>query len=129
IDPATGQQVVIKDPKTGLAFANNQIPADQLDPVGLALAAFYPHINGTSPTAQFIVNDPATTVVDAYVGRIDHVFGQKDRIFGRLLVQTDHTLTNSIFPTAGTDRFGNLQHDYYYNASGNWFHNFSSNKI
>jgi outer membrane receptor protein involved in Fe transport len=129
IDPATGQQVVIKDPKTGVAFANNQIPVDQLDPVGLKLAAFYPHINGTSPTAQFIVNDPATTVVDAYVGRIDHVFSQKDRIFGRLLVQTDHTQTNSVFPTAGTDRFGNLQHDYYYNASGNWFHNFSSNKI
>jgi outer membrane receptor protein involved in Fe transport len=129
IDPKTGQQVVIKDPLTGQQFANNQIPTDRLDPVGLKLAAFYPQINGTSPSAQFVVNVPANTVVDAYVARIDHVFGQKDRIFGRFLAQTDHTLQSSVFATAGTDRWGYLQHDYYYNASGNWFHNFSSNKI
>jgi hypothetical protein len=130
IDPKTGVQVVVKDPTTGQPFANNQIPTSSLDPVGLKLAAFYPHVNaGTSPTGQFVVNDPATTVVDAYVARVDHVFGQKDRIFGRFLAQTDHTLTASVFPVPASDPLGNLVHDYYYNASGNWFHNFSSNTI
>ncbi len=130
VDPKTGTQVVIKDPKTGLPFANNQIPLTSLDPVGVKLAAFFPQVNaGASPTGQFIANDPATTVVDAYVGRIDHVFGAKDRMFGRLLAQTDHTLQATVFPTAAADPLGYLQHDYYYNVSGNWFHNFNANTI
>jgi len=129
IDPKTGSQVVVKDAKTGTIFADNQIPANLLDPVGLQLASFYPKVNGTSPTVQFVVNDPANTVVDAYVGRIDHVFSQRDRIFGRFLAQTDHTLTAAVFPVAASDPLGNLAHDYYYNASGNWFHNFSSTLI
>src|SRR5450631_2125807 len=130
IDPATGVQVVVKNPLTGQPFANNQIPSNLIDPVGLKLAAFYPQIvNGTKPTGQFIVNDPATTGVAVYVARIDHVFGERDRIFGRLLAQTDHTRTASVFPTAGTDPFGSLLKDYNYNVSGTWFHNFSANKI
>jgi outer membrane receptor protein involved in Fe transport len=130
IDPATQQQIVVKDPATGLPFLNNQIPTGSFDPVGLKLAALYPHINtGTSPSGLFVVNDPATTGVDVYVARIDHVFGDKDRIFGRLLGQTDHTLTASVFPTPGTDPFGSLLKEYNYNASGTWFHNFAANKI
>lgn len=129
IDPKTGAQVVIKNPATAQPFANNQIPSNLLDPVGSKLSAFYPQINGTSPTVQFIVNDPATTVVDQYVARIDHVIDQNDRIFGRLLADTDHTLTSSVFPTPGVDPLGGLVHDYNYNASVTWFHNFSSDKI
>jgi hypothetical protein len=127
IDPNTGTQVAVTDPTTGVPFPNNQIPT--LDPVGSKLAAFYPQIAGTSPTVQFVVNDPATTIVDQYVGRIDHVFREQDRIFGRLLADTDHTLTASVFPTPGVDPLGGLVHDYNYNASATWFHNFSANKI
>lgn len=68
-------------------------------------------------------------MADDYVGRIDHVFNDNNRIFGRLLAQPDHTLTDSIFPTPGTDSFGVLAHDYYYNASGTWYHNFSPSLI
>lgn len=115
---------------TGQPFANNQIPVASLDPVGVKLAAFYPHLTaGTSPTGQFVTNDPATTAVDAYVARIDHVIGERDRIFGPLLAQPDHTLQAAVFPTAASDPLGYLQHDYYYNASGNWFHNFTPNII
>jgi len=130
IDPRTHQQVIVKNPLTGQPYANNQIPIGQINSVGLKLASYFPQINaGSSPTAQFVVNDPANTVVDAYVARIDHIFGSKDRIFGRLLAQTDHTLQSSVFPVPGTDPLGYLQHDYYYSASGNWFHNFDANKI
>src|SRR3984957_15311076 len=66
IAPATHAQIVIKNPLTGQPFANNQIPGNLIDSVGLNLAAFYPHINGSGPTAQFIVNDPANTGVDVY---------------------------------------------------------------
>jgi hypothetical protein len=129
IDPATHAQVVIKNPSTGQRFTDNQVPASLIDGVGAQLAAFYPHISGASPTTQFVVNDPASTGVDVYVARVDHVFGENDRIFGRLLGQTDHTLTSSVFPTPGTDPFGSLLKEYNYNVSGTWFHNFSSNKI
>jgi len=129
INPATGQQVIVKNPLTGQQFTNNQIPSNLLSSVGLKLAAFYPQISGTSPSAQFVVNDPATTVVAQYVARIDQDFGQKDRIFGRLLADTDHTLTGTVFPTPAADPLGSLVHDYNYNASGTWFHNFSPNKI
>ena len=129
IDPLTGQQVVIKDPKTGTPFLNNQIPTGSLDPVGLQLAAFYPHVNGTTPTVQYAANVPLTTVRDAYVGRVDHVFGANDRIFGRLLVQKQHDSQNSVFATPGTDRWGYHQTLDFYNVSGNWYHNFGPNKI
>ncbi len=130
IDPVTGKQLVVKDPTTGIPFPNNQIPTSSIDPVGLKLAAFFPQVNaGTSPTGQFIANDPARTVVDTYVGRIDHVFRAKDRMFVRLLAQTDHTLQETVFPVPASDPLGYLQHDYYYNVSGNWFHNFNANTI
>jgi hypothetical protein len=129
IDPATSQQVVVKNPLTGVPFAGNQIPAGSISSVGSQLAAFFPHINGTAPSAQFVANSPSVTVVDQYVARVDHQFGPNDRLFGRLLADTDHTATQAIFPTAATDPLATLIHDYNYNASGSYFHNFSPNKI
>jgi hypothetical protein len=129
IDPKTGQQVIIADPATGQPFANNQIPTNRLDSVGLSLAAFYPHVNGTTPTVQYSANVPLTTVRDAYVARVDHVFGANDRIFGRLLVQKQHDLQNSVFSTPGTDRWGYHQTLNFYSPSANWYHNFGPNKI
>lgn len=120
------------DPVTKKPFDGNIIPADRLDPVGLKLASFYPAPNvpgAASGRANYIANSPSNTVVDVYVGRVDHVISEKDRIFGRLLAQTNETDTASIFPTPGTDSFGQLTHNYYYNASGTWYHNFSPTVI
>ncbi|MGA8594697.1 MAG: TonB-dependent receptor [Bryobacteraceae bacterium] len=122
----------VTDPTTGVQFPGNIIPQSRLDAVGAKLAAFYPvpNVAGAQPgKANFVANDPAYTPVDVYVARIDHTISDKDRIFGRLLAQTDHTTTASIFPVAGTDSFSNLTHDYYYNGSGTWFHNFSPTVI
>jgi hypothetical protein len=120
------------DPRTGTPFPGNRIPLSRLDPVGRQLASFYasPNVPGAaSGRANFVANNTAYTPVDAYVARIDHAFSDKDRIFGRFLAQTDHTVTDPIYPVAGTDSLGNLSHNYYYNASGTWFHNFSSTVI
>jgi hypothetical protein len=120
------------DPLNKTPFPGNIIPVSRFDPVGAKLAAFYPAPNvpgALSGKANFLANDPITTPVDDYVARIDHVFNDNNRIFGRLLAQTDHTTTASIFPTAGTDSFGNLAHNYYYNASGTWDRNFSATII
>jgi hypothetical protein len=125
IDPNTGQQAQYNG-------RLNVLPPSELDPVGTKLASFYPapNVAGASANASnFIANDPAVTVVDAYVARVDHVINESNRIFGRLLAQTDHTKTASVFPTPGTDNYGTLVHDYFYNVSGNWYHNFSPTVI
>ena len=96
------------------------------------LVQFYPapNVAGAAPNvSNFRANDPTQGIYDVYVARIDHVFGEKDRIFGRFLAQTDHEPTASIYPTPGTDNFGVLAHNYYYNPSGTWYHNFSATLI
>jgi len=88
IDPATGVQAVYNGKK-------NVLPPSELDPVGSKLAAFYPtpNVPGATPNINnFQANDPATTIVNAYVARIDHIFREKDRVFGHFLGQPDHTL-------------------------------------
>jgi hypothetical protein len=123
---------VVKDPTNGTPFPGNVIPSNRLDPVGSKLAAFYPTPNvagAPSGKGNWVANDPATTIVNDYVARVDHMFSDKDRIFGRFLAQPDHTLTASIFPTPGTDAFGVLAHNYYYDPSATWYHNFSPTTI
>jgi hypothetical protein len=124
-DPNTGKQAVYNGKL-------NVLPPDELDPVALKLASFYPapNIAGAAPNvSNFRANDPTLGVYDVYVARIDHVFGERDRVFGRFLAQTDHEPTASIYPTPGTDNYGVLAHNYYYNPSGTWYHNFSPNLI
>lgn len=123
---------VVRDPVTKQPFAGNIIPSSRFDAVGAKIAAFYPAPNvpgAASGRGNLIANDPANTVVDVYVARIDHVFNDNNRIFGRFLGQPDHTTTAALFPVPGTDAFGLLQHNYYYNASATWYHNFSPSII
>jgi carboxypeptidase family protein len=125
IDPNTGKQATYNG-------RSNVLPPSELDPVATALVKFYPapNISGAAPNvSNFRANDPTQGIYDVYVARIDHVFGEKDRIFGRFLAQTDHEPTASIYPTPGTDNYGVLAHNYYYNPSGTWYHNFSPSLI
>jgi hypothetical protein len=121
IDPNTGKQATYNG-------RLNVLPPSELDPVAVALGKFYPapNIAGAAPNvSNFRANDPTQGIYDVYVARIDHVFSDRDRIFGRFLAQTDHEPTASIYPTPGTDNYGVLAHNYYYNPSGTWYHNFS----
>jgi hypothetical protein len=114
------------NPATGKQFPGNIITNP--DPVGLALAAFYPAPNvpgAPSGKANFAANVPAQTVTNTSVARIDHDFSSKDRIFGRFLANPGHVLTGSIFPTPGTDSYGNSNPTYYYNPSATWYHTFN----
>jgi len=118
------------NPATGLQFAGNKITNP--DPVGLKIAAFYPTPNvpgAASGKANFTANVPTQTVTNTYVARIDHSFSDRDRIFGRLLANPGHVITGSIFPTAGTDSYGNNNQTYYYNPSATWDHTFSQSLV
>jgi hypothetical protein len=52
---STGAPLVITNPVTGQPFVNNIIPTSQLNPVGLAIASFYP--TPTSTPAYYGAND------------------------------------------------------------------------
>jgi hypothetical protein len=122
IDPFTGKQAVGDD------GALNKLPSAELDAYGIKLASYYPlpNVSGAAPNQNnFAANDPAPQVVNDYVVRIDHVFREKDTVYGRFLAQPDHTNTADVYPTPGTDGYGQLAHNYYYNPSATWNHNFS----
>jgi hypothetical protein len=122
---ADSYQVI--DPMTGQPFPGNIIPKTSQDLVGAQIAAFFPAPNvpgAPSGKANFVANDPSHTRTNTYVARVDHNFSEKDRIFGRFLADPGQVITGTVFPTPGTDPFGNLNNTYYYNASVTWFHNF-----
>lgn len=77
----------VKDPTTGLAFPNNQIPTSRFNPQGLnTLNFFYPLPNYGPPTLQsgnWRGNNPSRGTPKAVDGRIDHSFREKDVFFGR----------------------------------------------
>jgi hypothetical protein len=122
-----GDKPVI-NPYTDKRFAGNIIPVTLLDPIGLKLASYYPAPNvagaGTG-SGNFRANQAAPAVFDDYVGRIDHDFSEKDRLYGRLLAQTDHTNTEAVFPEAALDPTANLAHDYYYDTLIDEVHTFA----
>jgi len=81
----------IKDPTTGLPFANNQIPASRISPVSQAIQSYaYPLPNQGSPTSvanNWANNYPGNTGFTHYDGfdaRADYYLTSKDIVFVRL---------------------------------------------
>ncbi len=116
---AQGQLMPIYDPSTGHAvgnnwvrtqFAGNKVPANRIDPVGQAVANLYPTPNTTTAGSVpwqnnfFYANDVTWYDFHNYVARIDHTFGEKERIYGRYIwnSQTLHQNSNGI-PGYGAD--------------------------
>ncbi len=132
LNPATGKlfraPILIFDPDTGLPFANNVIPTSRLHPGALNL------LNAYVPQAQFRQADPldftARAAVDQpvspnqFFGRVDHYFGAKDRVFGRLAMDRSSTTSNNINPYLPVDRDSQV-----YNIASQWVHNFSPTVI
>ena len=116
---ATGQLMPIYDPATGHAvgsnwvrdpFPGNKIPTNRIDPVGQAIANLYPVPNTTTAGSVpwqnnfFYQNDVTWYNFHNFVARVDHNFGEKERIYGRYIwnSQTLHQNSNGI-PGYGAD--------------------------
>src|SRR3954447_3852405 len=116
---ATGQLMPIYDPASGHAVGNNwvrdpfpgnKIPTNRIDPVGRAVANLYPLPNtltaGSVPWQNnfFYQNDVTWYNFHNFVARVDHNFGEKERIYGRYIwnSQTLHQNSNGI-PGYGAD--------------------------
>lgn len=110
-------------------FPNNIIPANRLDPLGAAVAAFYPAPNlAGRPSSNSNFRGTTSTINpnDIYVGRVDHTIRDTDRVFARVLRSGGPVNNTPAYTTAGADNFARYQLNGYLNLSGSWIHNFSS---
>jgi hypothetical protein len=121
-----------RDPLTGVAFAGKIIPANRIDPVGQAIARFYPAPNvagAPSRVNNFIANQTIKNPNTNYITRIDHSFSANDRVYGRFLSRTNSSDQGPIYPTPGTDSFNTRQEGNYFNWTVTWLHNFTPTTI
>ena len=96
----TGKLDVIYDPSTTRAdpnnpghylrspFPGNVIPGGQINAISANVVKYYPLPNRTGDTAQqvnnYLATGKAVTNTDNYLARVDHIFSEKERIFGRV---------------------------------------------
>jgi outer membrane receptor protein involved in Fe transport len=117
-----GDPNIIYDPETGLPFPGNIIPKSRFDPIGVKLAQLYPAPNVPGQDL-FRANDPTTVGVNDYVARVDYVFNENNRIFGRFIGQIDQYDIAPIYPSR-VDSYTDLYGDHQYSGSVTYFHNF-----
>ncbi|MBI1749926.1 MAG: TonB-dependent receptor, partial [Acidobacteria bacterium] len=87
-DPATVRQTPgVGSGWTRDPFPSNRIPQSRFDPVSSKVINFWPAPNlpgdGPARINNYLNNPGVTATQDQYTTKIDHVFNQKHRIFGR----------------------------------------------
>jgi hypothetical protein len=122
----------ITDPLANFApFPANTIPAARMDPVGKAIAEYYPAPNVAgqpSRTANFRVNNPTGGDPTVMVARGDHNFSSNDRFYIRYLHNVNNTYQRPIFRD-NTDQYGETVQISYYSLSPTWIHSFTPTTI
>ena len=82
--PVPAQQ--ISNPFTGVAYANNRVPASAFDPASVAFEKVFLTYPGVEAAGKIggAVNyfQPTTQFYDEYIARVDHAFSDKDHLFG-----------------------------------------------
>ncbi len=73
----------VRDPQTGLPFANNTIPADRIDPVAARIAALLPLPNAAGGN-NFIRQPNVEDESERYLIRVDFPLGN-DNVFARYI--------------------------------------------
>jgi hypothetical protein len=79
----------IRDPSTGLPFADNRIPEDRIDPVAAAIVGLLPDAN-TAGTNNFIRQPNVEDDGERYLARVDVRPSDSDSLFVRF-IYTDRT--------------------------------------
>lgn len=122
----------VADPLANFAdFPNNVIPVSRMDPVGRAIAQYYPEPNvaGAAPrTTNYRVNNPTGSGTKVIVTRIDHTFSSKDRIYFRYLQNLNDSFQLPVFRD-NTDQYGETIGNSYFSLSPTWIHSFSPTTI
>jgi len=111
-DPASTATVAGKSTRT--QFPGNRIPASQLDPVAMKALEYFPIANRTpdaiTGSNNFRINTITWTNSGFYMGKVDHIFSDRDRLSGRYMYNHDLPIVYGPYgkndyadPTATTD--------------------------
>ena len=126
VNPATGQAVrapiLIYDYLTGLPFPGNVIPPQRIHPGALNLLQFIPHRDFTQADPLDFTNRqavPSIMTQNAFFVRVDHNFGDKDRMFLRLAWDKQEEDQRELNP-----HFGFIHLNDPMNLAGQWVHTF-----
>jgi len=74
----------IKDPLTGVNFANNTIPNNRIDPVAAAILGLLPSPNASGST-NYVIQLNVQDEGERYLGRVDLKAGTNDSLFARFI--------------------------------------------
>src|SRR3954462_12490672 len=79
------QNITIRNPLTGIAYANNVIPTSQLSPAAVRIAnlQYYPLPTNNNLSSNQTNVTSTTTTVNQGDARIDYTLSEKNHIFGR----------------------------------------------
>jgi outer membrane receptor protein involved in Fe transport len=95
----------IKNPRTGVAYANNFIPLSDtsINPTGANILSFYqknasPNIPGTTTAINFLYNPAKILTENAFDARIDHQIAAYDSGFLRYSQVHDQIISPGVLP-------------------------------
>lgn len=130
-DPASTQ--LINGVYTRQLFPGNVIPASQLDPVGMAILAYYPVPNQAASNVAGANNFSGAPVSispsDFYMIKGDHNFNSKNSVIGRYMRVSGASSISSIYPHNGAGdptTFAVNRSQYVY---ANWTHVVSGTQV
>ena len=82
--------LTLRDPVTGLAFPNNVIPSSRLDPLAVSMINSYQPLPNQSGANNFRGLTRTEDTIDQFITRVDHVLGQRQKIFGHPRLPSRH---------------------------------------
>lgn len=100
-----------------MPFAGNLIPTSRLDPAALKVASLLPTPTNAAATNNFVFNPTIAQRTDQFDVRLDHNFGQSDRVFLKYSYDDTLLLTPGSLPIGGSG-LGTIPGSPYLSADG-----------
>ena len=93
----------IKNPVTGVAYANNFIPLSDVNATGAKILNLYhqyaaPNVAGATTANNFLFNPTRAVTEDAFDVKVDHRFTERDNAFARYSQARDNILQPGTLP-------------------------------
>lgn len=115
-----------------VAFADNIIPAAQINPVGKTAAAYYPlpnaagirNANGLGFSNNYIANALATTDSRQFTARIDYHLSPAQQLFGRVIKDFSTLVNSGPFPDGTSNLASPIQNPKQTSVPGTWVINY-----
>ncbi|RXH55530.1 TonB-dependent receptor [Granulicella sibirica] len=95
---AAGAGIQLKNPATGVNYANNQVT--NISPIATALLAYYPHPNLAGVGTNFNENIASVFNKNATLDRVDYNLGEKVRLFARYTYEKSNAVNGAIVATS-----------------------------